>query len=107
MDELAELAGAAGVELPDEMLDAVAGGKNKDNSQKLYCPYCKATEPVNVYDLTTIRKNGNVMNLLIVKEFKCQKTGRRFYLEEKYMQYYNDQEMYFGDYVAPSKSGCG
>ncbi len=42
MEELAALAGKIGIELPDEMLDAVAGGAGFDGRQYINCPYCGA-----------------------------------------------------------------
>lgn len=43
MDELMELAGKEGIELPDEVVDAVAGGGCRCDDCRTYCPddgYC-------------------------------------------------------------------
>ncbi len=58
-DELTALAGQMGVELPDEILDVVAGGRrygltyggDAPTTAKAYCPYCKEVHTVKRADI--------------------------------------------------------
>lgn len=102
MDELTALAGEVGVELPNEMLDAVAGGYSTGSygyravsatQSSQYCPYCKRKH--NVTAVSTI-------NDAIV--YHCDNGD--FYIKEK--KCFDRDGKYLGDYVdSTPKSGCG
>ncbi len=82
MDELAALAGAAGIELPDEMLDAVAGGASRGmpggaSTYRLYCPYCKKTHPYK--RRTAMITPAGESRELAVEVVRCDNVSRRFY----------------------------
>lgn len=90
MDELAALAGAAGVELPDEMLDAVAGGiYNSDPSRPNFCPYCKKKHVKDVRLKDMIIPKGE-SDRLLVAVFTCTVVDRIFYYSSARKKYYND-----------------
>ncbi len=103
MDELAMLAGEAGVELPDEMLDVVAGGASGQTG-KLYCPYCKQKEKADRFADCSIHPEGDVMHLIIVEHYRCRTKGKDFYICMQKKKYYDNQEKCIGNYV--ETSGC-
>ncbi len=105
MDELAALAGAAGVELPDEMLDAVAGGANSQvagSCAVLFCPYCKRNHTVLIKPITTITLQGESEPAL-VRAFDCGEKKAVFYATKT--TYYDTNGNKLGNVVASSK-GC-
>ena len=107
MDELTALAASAGVELPDEMLDAVSGGRRRDIGSFLikYCPYCKG-KSCDVYALSSIRiipENENQM--IITQAFECKRHPATFCVSKTRNMYYTPDGQPLGDYVELS-TGC-
>ena len=92
MDELAALAGEAGIELPEEILSAVAGGTmfRKDCENK-HCPYCNTTHIFDTFDRST-------------DSWRCNQHVKWFKIVNG--KYYGEDGNCLGDYVAPSKKGC-
>ena len=83
MDELMLLAGRLGIELPDEMLDTVAGGRARllpgggyeprkagANSVALWCPFCRIRQTVIEYKGTPTHRM-----------FRCPSNGRAFFID--------------------------
>ena len=95
MDELASLAGKAGVKLPNEMLESVAGGLcgyqevskcDRTYGVLMYCPYCKAAHEHDI-----ICKKGE-------EDYHfCDKTRNSF--KEKDGKYYDMEGKYLGDFI--------
>lgn len=92
MDELTLLAGGMGVELPDELLDAVAGGshplKKKDGSR---CPYCgKTAQPSSAQSFTEKMIKGDR-----AVKFYCAKGNHGYFYVPRTGCYYdnNDNEI--------------
>ncbi|MBE7007535.1 MAG: hypothetical protein E7422_00030 [Ruminococcaceae bacterium] len=105
MDELAALAGAAGVELPDEMLDAVAGGRPivlpGGTIYCLNCPYCKKTHQ-KTEQIAMITPAGESRELLVDVVF-CGNVSRRFYYSSERNTYYDDN---YRPVTVSSGGGC-
>jgi len=103
MDELALLAGAAGVELPDEMLDAVAGGiYNTNPSRPNFCPYCKKKHVKDVRLKDMIIPKGE-SDRLLVTVFTCTVVDRIFYYSSARNTYYDDN---YRPVTVSSGGGC-
>ncbi len=103
MDELASLAASAGVELPDEMLDAVAGSiYNTDPSRPNYCAYCKKKHVKDVRLKDMITPAGE-SNRLLVAVYTCTKVHRIFYYSSARNTYYDDT---YHAITIPAKNGC-
>ncbi|MBO4915304.1 MAG: hypothetical protein J5449_08875 [Oscillospiraceae bacterium] len=101
MDELTALAGEIGVELPNEILDAVAGGiPLVGYVSNGYCPYCKGYHGMPDPDMVTITPKGQG-GQLYVKAYKCSNKHKPFF-------YFEDEDLYFDDEFNPIKknSGC-
>ena len=76
MDELTALAGREGVELPDELLDAVAGGFiYKDREKGLW-------EVIDDYDGRTLDKNLINAKAARFDAFLCGQSGDEIHLSE-------------------------
>ena len=78
IDELTALAGEMGFELPDEMLEAVAGGASGDEEFKNLCVYCgtlhKMKKPECVYvDADACGRHGWAY------KYHCKVVKRDFY----------------------------
>ena len=90
MDELTVLAGQMGVELPNEMLDAVAGGATRSMPNgKRYCLYCKKAHYFMTKQIAMITPAGE-SGKLAVDVSHCEDTGRTFYYSTERNTYYDD-----------------
>jgi hypothetical protein len=112
MDELMQLAGKLGVELPDEILDSVAGGVNLavdklagkyalggfGSVKSLYCPYCGKYH--NFDELGKTDVYGNDLVYLNCTAYKCLYTGRNLYVSA-------DGDCHFNDAYKPVPSSGG
>ncbi len=102
MDELTVLAGKLGVELPDEMLDAVAGGATRIMpNNKRYCLYCKKAHYFMTKQIAMITPAGE-SGKLAVDVSHCEDTGRTFYYSMERNTYYDDNYCP----VTVSSGGC-
>lgn len=98
MDELVLLASKVRIELPDEMLEAVAGGKDTDpNSHYIFCPYCSQRQNVDKCGTATITR-PHCEGTFNVEKYKCRKRNNHFYLDRKNKMYYNQDGMKLCDY---------
>ncbi len=104
-DELTVLAGQIGVELPDEMLDAIAGGiYNSDPSRPEYCPYCNRKhvhDEVRLKDMITPEGEST---RLMVEVHTCKFSNRIFYYSSARNIYYDNA---YRAITLPTNSGCG
>ncbi len=86
-EELMELAGKEGIELPGETLDAIAGGriaKEDESNMVCYarCPYCKKEHYVQFGGGTVrqyIELPGTRGHVIRVKSGHCDAVNRTFY----------------------------
>ncbi len=93
MDELAALAGQMGVELPDEALDAVAGGGDHFRFAKgTACPYCgRRADPTN---------SGKTLEGIKAMHFYCARCNHTFFCDGE--AYYDGN----GNRITPRNSHC-
>ena len=93
MDELAALAGQMGVELPDEALDAVAGGGDHFRFAKgTACPYCgRRANPTN---------SGKTLEGIKAMHFYCGRCNHTFFCDGA--AYYDGN----GNRITPRNSRC-
>ena len=102
MDELMQLAGKLGVELPDEVLDAVAGGIARRKPKRgRYCLYCKKAHYFMTKQIAMITPAGE-SGKLAVDVSHCEDTGRTFYYSTERNTYYDDNYCP----VTVSSGGC-
>ncbi len=90
MDELMLLAGSAGVELPDEILDCVAGGVDgiaMNTGYTAMCPYCKTGHKGLSYlgkeDIMVKNKK------LTTDVYGCNIVNKKFYFFDPLNKYYD------------------
>ncbi len=94
MDELTALAGSMGVELPDELLDSVAGGFR--TATGVLCPYCRGkSNPVFGKDPTPEMINGK-----IATRYYCATGNHGFYYISAIKRYYDNN----GNEISPVSS---
>ena len=93
MDELTALAGQMGVEMPDELLDSVAGGaQNIRLSPGTPCPYCgKSADPTSSEKIIEGKK---------ARHFYCARGGHTFFCDGTF--YYDGN----GSIITPRNSRC-
>lgn len=101
IDELTALAGEIGIELPNEILDAVAGGIPLiGGNNNAYCPYCGGYHIVpDPADITITPKGGG--GTLQVRAYTCSNKSKPFYYYESKKQYYDNNFE-----LMSAKSGC-
>lgn len=90
MDELTALAGSMGVELPDELLDSVAGGYHPIQDG-VHCPYCgKKANPTSPQDPNAKRIGGKP-----AMRYYCARGNHGFFYVPATKRYYdnNDNEI--------------
>ena len=94
-EELMLLAGAAGIELPDEMLSFATGGDGDPgaNGYSGYCPYHKGSHPKGViqYKGTKTIKVGSNGNTLNAHEYYCSKNQRTYYYSPIFGHYFDEK----------------
>ena len=79
IEELSTLAGKEGIELPDEVLDAVVGGARAlPPGSYVYCAYCRKQHSMALVRETTIIP-ANESRALAVQECRCEEVQRTFY----------------------------
>ncbi len=99
MDELAVLAASAGVELPDEMLDAVAGGGNTYYvTERAYCYYCHHPHFLRKTGVDFIRPVGD-QDLIRMVVYRCGEKNKNFYVSEERNQVYRETGEYLGNWT--------
>ncbi len=86
MDELTALAGSMGVELPDELLNSVAGGFRTETG--VLCPYCgKKANPVFGKDPTPKTIGGK-----FATRYYCARGNHGFFYVPATGRYYDNNE---------------
>ncbi len=101
MDELMQLAGRYGIELPDEALDAVAGGITWPHDatgtwENHTCPYCKKTKNIHV-----LAKEGGYVGNDLVRKCTCPSCNRVYYQTSDGVTYDLNHQ-----YLGTFKIGC-
>ena len=95
MDELMSLAGKMRIELPDELLETVAGGIRwcfdaKETFNTVYCPYCRKSNYQTVYP-------GGANSVSV----RCRKCDGKYIQADDGSTY--DEN---GNFLGTFKSGC-
>ncbi len=101
MDELMLCAGKMGIELPDELLDTVAGGWSwmhdaKRTYMTLICPYCGT----GTYQMVLAKYSGYIGDKLCNRG-KCESCNVYFWQAEDGSTYDTNH-----NYLGTFKSGC-